>query len=257
MTASWECGCDHWGTAFEVVGEEEGDEFDLRKFNPSTYGFRADAVPSELLSSDCDCCTTVLLKPPASNDRLAIALYADGACAGNGTPQARASVGVYGRPDAWYNQGYLLPSNVPQTNQSAEIHSAIAALDVARAIIKKRWERIPLPEDGHVFTQVLIVMDSSYVVRAMTEWIRKWRANGFRNTRGEPVANMKALLTLDNQVRALFYDHLIIVRFWHVPRIHNSGADRLAGEALRGNPVNPDGLDSDLDELTQRFAQKW
>lgn len=47
---------------------------------------------------------------------------------------------VCGTPDAWYNRGYILPwDRVLQTNyqRSTEIHSAIPALDVARAIIKQ------------------------------------------------------------------------------------------------------------------------
>lgn len=256
MSARWECGCDHWSHAIKIMKTKQGDEFDLRKFNPDTYGYGPNATPKEVLDSDPDCCTILHITAPADCDRWGFALHADGACKANGTSRARASVGVYGTPGAWYNQGYLLPSNVPQTNQSAEIYSAIAALDVARAIIKDRWETLPLPKDGHVYTPVLIVMDSSYVVRSMTEWIPMWRANGFLNARGEPVANMEALITLDKEVRRLFEGHLVIVRFWYVPRKYNKGADRMAGEALRGYEVNH-GLDSDLDELAERFGQEW
>ena len=208
------------------ITKVRGDEFDLRKFNPSTYGFGPNAVPSEVLVSNPYVCPLVHVKSCGTFDMYSFALYADGACLGNGTPEARASVGVYGTPGAWYNQGYPLTLDVPQTNQSAEILSAIVALEVARAILQERWENFPYCK---CFSTVLLVMDSSYVVQAMSDWIRKWQANGFRNARGERVAN-----TLDNEVRRLFEDHNVMVRFWQVPRIHNSGADRLAAEALRG-----------------------
>ena len=257
MTARWDCGCDHWRKANRKMKvPKNGDEFDLRKFNPGAVGYRPNAVPSEVLT---DCCPVLHLTNIGERDAWSMALYADGACQGNGTPRARASVGVFGTPDAWYNLGVPLPLDIPQTNQSAEIYSAIYALHVARAIIKERWIRWPLPADGHVFSHVLLMMDSSYVVRAITEWIRKWRVNGFRNSRGEPIANMKALVALDTEVRRLFEEHLIIVQFWHVPRIHNVGADWLAAQALRGNIFNI-GLDSDLnsnlDELSDDFARQ-
>jgi len=187
-------------------------------------------------------------------------LYADGACWGNGTPQARASVGVFGFPGASYNRGCVLPWNVPQTNQSAEIYSAIAALDVATKLLESRWKNEKCPETSvsrdsgrHIFYVVLLVMDSNYVVKAMTEWIRKWRANGFCNNRGFPVANMRALLTLDNLVRNLFEKHLVIVRFWHVPRVYNFGADELAANALRGCHAGNFRLCFEADEIVARL----
>lgn len=113
-----------------------GDEIDLRKFDPSKYGYRQDAVPNEVLVSDLNCCP--LVDADIDVNLLNSALFADGACRGNGTPEARASVDVYGTPNAWYNEAYVVPSSVPQTNQNAEIHAAIAAVDVASAILKNR-----------------------------------------------------------------------------------------------------------------------
>lgn len=257
MAARWTCSCDHLNFALKIT-KTRGDEFDLRKFDPSTYGYHPDAVPDDVLHADPNCCPLVHVK-----DRVNLfnfALYADGACWGNGTPQTRASVGVYGTPAAWYNQGFVLPLSVPQTNQSAEIYSAIAALDVASAILKDRWDDEECPDQifsrgSHVYSIVYLVMDSNYVVQAMTEWIRKWRANGFRNTRGAPVVNKEALQTLDDKVRRLFEDHLVIVRFWHVPRIHNFVADELAAEALRGYDVGNLELDYGLDELVARLGR--
>lgn len=260
MAPRWEIprNCDDLASALEKL-KVQGDEFDLRKFDPSRYGFRKDATPQEVLVSEPNCCPLVHVKSFVK--LFTFALYADGACWGNGTPSARASVGVYGTPSSWYNQGFVLPWNMPQTNQSAEIHSAIAALDVASAILKNRWDDDYCPEpviasSKRVFSVVLLVMDSKYVVQAMTEWIRKWRVNGFRNARGAPVVNKEALQTLDEKVRRLFEDYRVIVRFWHVPRIHNFGADELARRALRSDDgVGKLDLDADLDELIERMGR--
>jgi ribonuclease HI len=47
---------------------------------------------------------------------------------------------------------------------------------------------------------VLVRADSQYVVRCFTErWYERWRRNGFRNAKGDPVANQdlwEALLAL-------------------------------------------------------------
>lgn len=131
---------------------------------------------------------------------------------------------------------------------------------MASAILKDRWddencvEPIITPR-GHVHSIVVVVMDSKYVVDAMTDWIRRWRANGFRNARGAPVVNSESLKALDDMVSRLFYDHLVNVCFWHVPREYNRDADKLAAEALRLGRRKNLHLDSDLDELTDRLSQ--
>lgn len=239
-----------------------GDEIDLRKFDPSMYGYRPGATPEEVLESNPYCCPLVHVNIDVN--LMNFALFADGACWGNGTLEARASVGVYGTPNAWYNEAYVLPPSVPQTNQNAEIHAAIAALDVASAILKVRWDDQgcvePIMTPGgrrHVHSVVVVVMDSKYVVDAMTDWIRRWRANGFRSASGTPVVNTESMKALDDKVSRLFHDHLVNVCFWHVPREYNRDADRLAAEALRSDHRKNLHLDSDLDELADRLRQLW
>jgi ribonuclease HI len=38
--------------------------------------------------------------------------------------------------------------------------------------------------------QLLIVSDSTYVINGCTKWSKKWKANGWRNSQRQPVANL-------------------------------------------------------------------
>ncbi|KAF9450279.1 ribonuclease H-like protein [Macrolepiota fuliginosa MF-IS2] len=153
-----------------------------------------------------------------------IAILADGACAGNGTNYARAGMGVYFAPDSRYNISEKLEAwDGQQTNQHAEIRAAVLALEKV----------IELVEDGCLQTEnVVLISDSSYVVDAMTNWVYRWRNNGWMNNRGFEVTNRDDFERLDRLINILDDDFDVSVRLWLVPRCYVQEADRLAKDAI-------------------------
>jgi ribonuclease HI len=100
------------------------------------------------------------------------------------------------------------------TNQIAEITAAIEGLSRT-------------PEGA----QVELVSDSQYVLKGMTDWRAGWERKGFRNSKGEPVAN----LALWKQLFALADKRRVTTRWvrGHNGDFHNEQADQLATAALR------------------------
>jgi ribonuclease HI len=103
-----------------------------------------------------------------------VLVHADEACLGNGreppTPggagglvEARAGSGRLERRD------YFL-AEPDTTNNRMALRSAIAALELLSAKGRRR---------------VRFVSDSQYLVRGMSEWVRVWRARGWRRQGGE------------------------------------------------------------------------
>jgi ribonuclease HI len=103
-----------------------------------------------------------------------VVVHADEACLGNGqeppTPggaggliEARAASGRVERCD------YYL-SEPDTTNNRMALRSAIAALELLSA----KGRRL----------EVRFVSDSNYLIRGMSEWVRAWRARGWRRKEG-------------------------------------------------------------------------
>ena len=191
-----------------------------RIFNPST-GLR-DLSPSNLIAYGTpfsklyfatvrDPLTKIVLKST-------IVVCIDGACSANGTPAARAAIGVY--------FGHGSPHNISeridgvQTSKRAEIRAAIRALEVVAT---------ELLDDLHV-REVVLLCDSSYVVQSMSEWIFKWQENGWKDAVRGPVVNAKDLRELDTLIETLAEEG-IDVKFWRVGREENVLADELAKKA--------------------------
>lgn len=78
---------------------------------------------------------------------------------------------------------------------------------------------------------VVIQTDSDYLVKCMTQSLRKWKSNKFRNAKGKPVVNQELFEEIDNRIMKLNARGTRYV-FLHVPRSKNKEADRLANEAL-------------------------
>ncbi|GLA37379.1 hypothetical protein AnigIFM63309_004292 [Aspergillus niger] len=142
----------------------------------------------------------------------------------NGRYGARASIGVYHGPGHGWNESARLSPELRQTNQVAELAACERALIYA-CIIQEHWDDIAEEiETGkeRLYT-VVIKSDSEYVVRGMTEWIYKWKANGWVNAKGFQLP-IESTLSLE--------DEQVTVQFWQVPRELNQEADRLATSAL-------------------------
>ncbi|OJI88860.1 hypothetical protein ASPTUDRAFT_60667 [Aspergillus tubingensis CBS 134.48] len=163
-----------------------------------------------------------------------VVIAIDGACRNNGRDGARASIGVYHGPDHEWNESARLSPELRQTNQVAELAACERAL-IDACTIQEEWDDIAEQIEGDKgrLYRVVIKSDSEYVVRGMTEWIYKWKANGWVNAKGLPVTNREQFDRIDSIVEFL-ENKQVIVQFWHVPREYNQEADKLATSALDG-----------------------
>lgn len=132
-------------------------------------------------------------------------------------------MGIYVGEGSVHNFQLVLHDAKP-TNQKAELIAGMLTLYQAVKIKKSVMTDL---------LQVVIKTDSGYLAKSMTEWVFKWKKNGYRNARGLPVTNKKEFQDLDVLVRYL-YKLDVEVLFWHVPRERNREADKLANMALDG-----------------------
>jgi ribonuclease HI len=150
-----------------------------------------------------------------------VSIAVDGACRNNGRTNARASIGVFVADDSLYNVSKLF-SDANLMNQRAELAAGLMGLTQALAIKTHAFEDLSF---------VVIKADSEYLVKGMTEWVFKWKSNGYRNVKGTEVVNGDLFEALERKVEEL--NGLgVEVRFWHVPRDWNQDVDGLANEAL-------------------------
>ncbi|KAI9774367.1 MAG: hypothetical protein M1840_004261 [Geoglossum simile] len=152
-----------------------------------------------------------------------IIIAVDGACRGNGTVEARATVGVFVGSKSKYNVSFALNTARP-TNQVAELTAAIFGLQQASVIQSNKVGRSELGN-------VVIKADSEYLVKGMTDWVFKWEQNGYITAKGKPVTNVSLFKELVRLVTEL-NERGVEVLFWHVPRERNQEADALANAAF-------------------------
>jgi ribonuclease HI len=159
-----------------------------------------------------------------------INLYADGGCRGNGQPGAISAAAVLfkKRKGRWRpKHSVALPRNPPPTNQRAELTAVILALSKA---LEQYDKMLTYPR-----FDVTIHVDSKYAIGCMTEWIHKWRRNGWTNQRGEPVANRDLIMkasALDQRLKQLGS-----VYYQWIPRDENWRADQLCNENMDRQPI--------------------
>ncbi len=137
--------------------------------------------------------------------------YTDGACApSNPGPAAWGAVVLNPAGEPVHATGGFIG---PGTNQIAEITAAI--------------EGLALTPEG---AAVELVSDSQYVLKGLSEWRAGWERKGYRNSKGEPVAN----LALWKRLYGVADQRKVSVRWvrGHNGDRYNEQADRLACAAL-------------------------
>jgi ribonuclease HI len=137
--------------------------------------------------------------------------YTDGACApSNPGPSGWGAVVIApgGQPESDH-YGFIGPG----TNQIAELTAALEGL-----------QRVP---EGQ---PVELVSDSQYVLKGLSEWRAGWERKGFKNAKGETVAN----LGLWKKLFAVADARQVSVRWvrGHNGDPYNERADALANKAL-------------------------
>jgi ribonuclease HI len=104
-----------------------------------------------------------------------VTIYSDGACKGNPGPGGWGAILISGghRKDIWGGETLT-------TNNRMELMAAIQALEV----LKKPCE-------------VELHTDSKYVLQGITEWLRGWKARGWKTADKKPVKNEDLWRRLD------------------------------------------------------------
>jgi len=104
-------------------------------------------------------------------------IFTDGACSGNPGPGGWAGVINYPNGKHVFLYGYERDT----TNNRMELLAAINAL---KYMISPR--------------KVTITTDSKYVKQGITEWIKRWKKNGWRTASRKPVMNQDLWKELDS-----------------------------------------------------------
>ena len=135
-------------------------------------------------------------------------IYTDGACRGNPGP---GGWGVLLRSNN--KEKELCGGSLDTTNNQMELLAAIKALESLKEMC-----------------EVNLYTDSKYVKQGITEWIIKWKANGFKNSKKKPVVNAELWMRLDRLAR----QHKINWQWVkaHAGHIDNERADALANQGL-------------------------
>jgi ribonuclease HI len=104
-----------------------------------------------------------------------VEIYTDGACKGNPGPGGWGALLTFGGEEK-----EIFGGEAQTTNNRMELTAVIEALGAL-----KRPSR------------VVLHTDSQYVMKGITEWIRGWKAKGWRTAAKEPVKNVDLWKRLD------------------------------------------------------------
>ncbi len=141
-----------------------------------------------------------------------VKIYCDGGCRGN---QQNVNVGGWGAYLVWGDvTKELWGGERNTTNNKMELVGAIEGL---RAINRK--------------VAVDVYVDSAYVYNGITDWVNSWLANGWKNSKKEPVANKELWLDLIEQTKR--FDDICFHKVkGHADDEGNNHADMLANRAM-------------------------
>ena len=151
----------------------------------------------------------------------AVEIHTDGACSGNPGP------GGWGAVLRWRGRARELSGYEPRTtNNRMELLAAISALETLKR---------PM--------QVQLVTDSNYLRHGVTQWLPRWKANGWRTADKKPVKNQDLWQRLD----AALGRHRVDWRWTrgHSGNPDNERADELARAAIRAARRAPETPASD------------
>ena len=144
----------------------------------------------------------------AAPSRGIVEIFSDGACSGNPGPGGWGAVLRYGTRERELSGG-----ENPTTNNRMEMMAAIAALEAL-----KRPSRVALHTD------------SQYLRDGITQWMARWKKNGWRTADKKPVKNIDLWQRLDEALA-----HHNVEFIWvrgHAGHPENERADELARRGL-------------------------
>lgn len=144
-----------------------------------------------------------------------VEIFTDGACKGNPGP------GGWG--------ALLRYKGVEKSLSGFESHTTNNRMELMAAIESLKALSRPC--------QVAVTTDSEYLRKGITEWLAKWKKNGWKTAAKEPVKNADLWQRLDDEARR----HQIQ---WHWVKGHaghpeNETADQLANAAIAAALAKP------------------
>jgi len=137
-----------------------------------------------------------------------VEIFTDGACSGNPGPGGWGAILRYGGHEMEISGG-----EPDTTNNRMEIMAAIRALKA-------------LKKPSHV----TIHTDSRYLMDGATQWMKRWKANGWKTSDKKPVKNVDLWQTLEEAAAP----HHVSWRWvrGHSDHVENERADALARAAI-------------------------
>ncbi|KAF5019429.1 hypothetical protein F66182_8558 [Fusarium sp. NRRL 66182] len=217
---------EHHGNGSPV--NKHGQEI-IRRFDPACSYMHCDVPKRQLVTYNAfkgisQLQTISSRTGTVVKDSSTAVIHIDGACRGNGTHFAQGAWGVYFGPQSPFNWCGLLPWNAPQTSSCGEIMALIRALDIIEDELATDFS----------LRRIIIVSDSLYLVRAMSEWMDTWIDNRGRKTDGQRVAHWGAWKSIRHRIDDMTYGENggLEFKFWHVARDSNRDADELARSAF-------------------------
>lgn len=138
-----------------------------------------------------------------------ITIYTDGACSGNPGPGGWGAVLRYGEKCREISGGQN-----PTTNNQMEMLAVIEALKSLKHAC-----------------EVDLYTDSQYVRQGITEWVAKWKRNGWKTADKKPVKNQELWQQMDD----LTQNHKI---HWHWVKGHSGNPDNERADELARGAIN-------------------
>ena len=137
-------------------------------------------------------------------------IFSDGACKGNPGPGGWGALLRFGA-----NEKELCGGESNTTNNRMELMAVIRALEALKRPC-----------------QVRVTTDSQYVKRGVTEWMSRWKRNGWRTADRKPVKNRDLWERMD----AALARHRLEWKWvrGHAGHAENERADQLANRGIPG-----------------------
>ena len=135
-------------------------------------------------------------------------IFTDGACSGNPGPGGWGAILRSGKHEKEISGG-----EAATTNNRMEIMAVVRAL---KSLTKP--------------SVVVVHTDSRYVMDGATQWMKRWKANGWKTSDKKPVKNNDLWLALDEAIAP----HQVTWRWvkGHSDHVENNRADELARAAI-------------------------
>jgi ribonuclease HI len=137
-----------------------------------------------------------------------VELFSDGACKGNPGPGGWGALLRYGE-----REKELCGGEAQTTNNRMELMAVIQGLETLKRPMRVR-----------------VTTDSQYVKQGVTQWMARWKRNGWRTAQREPVKNRDLWERLDQAVA----NHRVEWRWvrGHTGHAENERADQLANRGI-------------------------